>query len=619
MQFKVSKKQTICMCMIVKNESHVIARCIKSFAPIADYFIICDTGSSDNTIEVIKKTVSDLGLKGEVLEHPWKNFAHNRSLSLKAGKNKADYLLVIDADEVLKYKVGNKFFEVDDIKEDPKITMPVLDKDCYNILSNLGSITYDRLQLMSTRLDWRYESVVHEYAIADNIKSIGKIEEFMNMPRVEGARSLDANKYYKDALVLHKGLLDEPNNSRYYFYLAQSYRDAGKFEEAHKYYTKRLDMPGYDEELNVCYHQLGHCSKMMGVGFDKYNFYYLEGYNKFPHRLECLFEYIRDLRQNGKHFIAYNFGYHAIHTPYPKDDHLFILKDIYTHMYKIEIALCCFELKKFEESLIYFKYILDFNSKDIDEQKYKEICDLIYKICMNLGKKIESIEQIEVKYNLTNLRKSTVTINTSKMNLVIVGNKKNTSDIYKELTNYKLNLERKDSLQETDIIDDNLYLICDSSKNKFSKWNTIDIKNVSEIKSVSLLFELDKNSLKKYLEVFGFNKEFIKPYFTICTKSYDILILGDPSIEFITKISSIITSINRIILITYGVLQNSDEINNILKSTRHLIIGNVGSSPLISSAYSLFTSVGLKDINIGWIDYTDVKLKPLLDSISNKI
>jgi tetratricopeptide (TPR) repeat protein len=610
--------------MIVKNESHVITRCIRSFAPLADYYIICDTGSTDNTIELIKKTAGDLGLKGEVLEHPWRNFAHNRTLSLIEGKKRshADYLLVIDADEVIKYKCGDSYLEVEYIKEDPKITLPNLDKDCYNILSNLGAITYDRLQFMSTRLDWRYESVVHEYAIADNIKSIDRITEFMNMPRVEGARSKDTNKYYKDALALEKGLLDEPHNSRYYFYLAQSYRDAGMFKESKVNYAKRLSMPGYDEELNVCYHQLGHCSKMLGDTFDIYSYYYIEGYNRFPHRLECIYEYIKDLRIAGKFFVAYNFGYNALHTKYPKDDHLFILKDIYTHLYKIELGLCCIELKKFSEAIVYFKFILDFNYRDVDEPKKNELKSLIMKICDTIGKKIETIDQVNIKYNFNDLKMSEIGINIMKLDLTLVGDKKSTSDYYKKLTVLnKVKVERVDSLIKSEITSNSLYVILNSSIESTgldkNNWNVINLRNINDYKVLEILLDLDRSSIKKYLENFGLDSNYISKFKNISTALYDIILLGEPNIKLLKKIVKLVAQINRIVIITFGNIKNTEEINAIVKDTRHLLIGNLGSSPFNGTATQLFNTVGLNDLKLGWLEFTDPLLKPMLDNIQS--
>ena len=74
--------KTISLCMIVKNESHIIERCLNSVKPLIDYVLIIDTGSTDNTIEVIKNWLIINNIPGDVLVEPWINFAHNRSFAL---------------------------------------------------------------------------------------------------------------------------------------------------------------------------------------------------------------------------------------------------------------------------------------------------------------------------------------------------------------------------------------------------------------------------------------------------------------------------------------------------------------------------------------------------------
>ena len=97
--------------MIVKNESKIIERCIKSALPIIDAVSICDTGSTDKTVEVIENFLKTKDLKGFVYNDPWKNFGHNRSNSFincveTAKKLNFDlnetYALLLDADMCLK-------------------------------------------------------------------------------------------------------------------------------------------------------------------------------------------------------------------------------------------------------------------------------------------------------------------------------------------------------------------------------------------------------------------------------------------------------------------------------------------------------------------------------------
>ena len=48
--------------MIVKNEAHVIERCLQSVKSIIDYWVIVDTGSTDGTQKIIKKYLKNMKL-----------------------------------------------------------------------------------------------------------------------------------------------------------------------------------------------------------------------------------------------------------------------------------------------------------------------------------------------------------------------------------------------------------------------------------------------------------------------------------------------------------------------------------------------------------------------------
>lgn len=105
---EISKRKKVCLSMIVKNESKVIVRCLGSVKPYIDSWIIVDTGSTDGTQDIIRNFYEDV--PGSVEERPWVDFAHNRNEALVLAKLKfpeADYILTIDADEVLlPYKNG---------------------------------------------------------------------------------------------------------------------------------------------------------------------------------------------------------------------------------------------------------------------------------------------------------------------------------------------------------------------------------------------------------------------------------------------------------------------------------------------------------------------------------
>src|SRR5271155_4620707 len=93
--------KTIGLCMIVKNESKVILRCLESVRPILDYVLVEDTGSTDGTQTIIRDWLDRVGLPGEVYDEPWRDFSYNRSHALaRLRENRGvDYALMIDADD----------------------------------------------------------------------------------------------------------------------------------------------------------------------------------------------------------------------------------------------------------------------------------------------------------------------------------------------------------------------------------------------------------------------------------------------------------------------------------------------------------------------------------------
>jgi tetratricopeptide (TPR) repeat protein len=76
--------------------------------------------------------------------------------------------------------------------------------------------------------------------------------EIYMVGRTLGNRSKqDGNKYLKDAEVLLAEVEKDPENDRYVFYLAQSYRDGGNIPEAIKWYKRRVEMGKWKEEQCV--------------------------------------------------------------------------------------------------------------------------------------------------------------------------------------------------------------------------------------------------------------------------------------------------------------------------------------------------------------------------------
>ena len=232
-----STGQTICLSMIVKNEAHVIRRCLESVRPIIDHWVIVDTGSTDGTGEVIRAALADV--PGTLVNRPWVDFAANRSEALELARPHGDYALIIDADDEL---IIPKDF-----------TMPRLDAPGYVVTILDGPTQYRRTQLVSNALKWFYRGVIHEVIACAGISWTDTLPLAMRRGE-DGARHRDTETYRRDADILEKALATEQDPSlvaRYTFYLAQSYRDCGEKQKAIALYLKRAELGHWKEEIYV--------------------------------------------------------------------------------------------------------------------------------------------------------------------------------------------------------------------------------------------------------------------------------------------------------------------------------------------------------------------------------
>jgi glycosyltransferase involved in cell wall biosynthesis len=325
-------KKSVCLNMIVKDETKVIRRCLDSVRPIIDYWVIVDTGSSDGTQEMIKNHMKDI--PGELHERPWKNFGHNRNEALQLAKEKGDYVLFIDADEVLVYEDG--------------FHLPDLNKDFYYIMTHYGGTNYARVQLIKNSLDWKWKGVLHECVDCPKAFTSAIIPGVFNDVHTDGARSQDPEKYLKDVRTLEAGLLEEPNNTRYVFYLAQSYRDAGDYENSLKYYQKRIEMGGWNEEIYWSMLQSALLQRLLNKPDEEYVASLHKAHNYRPSRIEALYHLASYYRTHDNSLLAYAFSTKASKLP-QSSDILFVEQWMYDYGIALELSIAAYWINKYDE------------------------------------------------------------------------------------------------------------------------------------------------------------------------------------------------------------------------------------------------------------------------------
>lgn len=326
---------TICLNMIVKNESANLSRLFNSVKDFIDYFVIVDTGSTDNTKEIIK-AFKDV-VPGELHEMNWVNFGWNRSESIKLTKDKTDYVLLLDGDDTINIK-------------DIKSFKDSLNGDGYHI-HHTGNLDYTLPRLITSKHNWRFEGVTHEYITCPEGANFKDQRELTITHHADGGCRSD--KFTRDIQLLENGLIDEPYNARYLFYLAQSYKDVGQWDKAFKTYKKRAEMGGWNEEVYYCYYQMVNAQIYLvkqGLNTEGDMLEYLmKSIEVNPERVEALYSVIRHYRITEKYRKAIVYSEYALSVTYPLNQKLFIERDIYTWKLLDEISICQYWIGNYQE------------------------------------------------------------------------------------------------------------------------------------------------------------------------------------------------------------------------------------------------------------------------------
>lgn len=359
-----SKNFTLCLNMIVKNEGKIILETLANLCSKIDfdYWVICDTGSTDNTKEIIQTFFKEMNIKGELYEDEWVDFGHNRTLSLERSFGKTDYLYINDADDRIE---GEIIFPEN-----------IFEFDSYFMKLNTDNIHYPRIQLINNRKKFVYKGVLHEYieCLEEN-KSTYLNGNYMIHSGKFGSRSECKDKYANDAIILEKAyekaLLDKDElHKRYSFYCANSYFDANNHEKAISWYKNTLSLENWNQEKYIA------CLKI----FDSYEilkipeegiYYLIESFNYDNKRVEGILKLIKYYTIKNQHEIAFSF-YMLIQDYYENEylldlfnnNKLFISSYDYSFFLPYFMIIVCEKLKKYDIGLK--MYTILFTKKNID-------------------------------------------------------------------------------------------------------------------------------------------------------------------------------------------------------------------------------------------------------------
>lgn len=318
--------------MIVKDESRVIERALESVRGHVDSWCVADTGSTDDTRDRVRDFFARHELPGVLLDHPWKDFSHNRNRALAAAS--ADrtprlYLLALDADDVF---VGDAV----------AAGWPDLDQDGYYLPLDYGASQYSRIALFRADAGFAYKGVLHEVLVPPPGARLSRLSPSPSIRVIGGGHhNQNPTKYLEHAMLLQEERRRDPASARTVFYLAQSWRDAGVLEKALAVYEERAAMGGWDEEVYEALYQVARAREHLGHPEDQVIAAHLRAFAARPTRAEPLSYLASYLRRRGYHPVAHMVAERAARIPVPTDV-LFVDQSVYRWRARDEWAVASY-------------------------------------------------------------------------------------------------------------------------------------------------------------------------------------------------------------------------------------------------------------------------------------
>ena len=279
---------------MVKNESRIIRRLLDSVEGKVDGVIVCDTGSTDNTVEIVQEYLKTH--VGAVYSFPFTNFGASRTKSFQCcqewvRQNNLDdtntWALLLDGDMMLNEKIM--------IDAKPLVAG-------FTLKQANGSLVYSNVRVLRCSEPWICKGGTHEAWTCPPGKNVVLLESPVLIDHNDGG--CKADKYTRDIRLLKEDLEEMPNDCRTLFYLGQTYLCLRDWKNAIDILKRRVEVGGWEEETYMAEVYIGECYEGLEE-IDRALFYYLSAWERRPHRTEGAIHAVRMLRkQPKKQFVA---------------------------------------------------------------------------------------------------------------------------------------------------------------------------------------------------------------------------------------------------------------------------------------------------------------------------
>jgi hypothetical protein len=282
-QLNLNYDNLINLCIMVKNGGAQFEDMLIKNLNIIDRWTILDTGSTDETLEIINRVLVGKK-KGNLYQEPFLNFKDSRNRCLDLAGTNCKFTCMLD----------DTYIVEDELRDFLNIVRGDQFSDSFSLFIKSHDSEYVSNRIVKADRKLRYIYKIHESITSENNINVivpmhkSRIMDFRCDYMEE--RTMTRKNY--DLQLLFEELVENPNVPRHLYYIAQTYNVMGKFDLAYEYYLKRINHPeeGFlQEKIDACFEAARKANFELNKPWEVCEELYLRAYNMDKTRPDSLY------------------------------------------------------------------------------------------------------------------------------------------------------------------------------------------------------------------------------------------------------------------------------------------------------------------------------------------